>query len=477
MLKRVLLPVLSIGAVCLLGFISQTTQLPDKWTSSAQPLQIMQSIKQSIKAPVFKNATYPITNYGAKGDGRTMNTEAFKKAIEACNAAGGGRVIVPAGNFLTGPVYLKSNVELHLQDNAVITFSHDTTDYPLVLTRWEGSDCINYSPQIYAYKEKNIAVTGNGTLDGGASNDYWWSWKGSTRFGWNKGMPNQFKARETLHTMTHQGVDPAKRVFGNGHYLRPNMFQPYLCQNILISGVKMINSPMWFISPVMCENVTVEKVSIKADGPNTDGCDPDACKNVWIKDCSFDTGDDCIAIKSGRDEDGRNNGRPAENHIIEGCQMKAGHGGITIGSEIAGGARNIFATNCTLSSPSLNMILRLKTSSLRGGVIENIFVKDIKAGSYNEAALQCDMFYEEPGNHIPTIRNILIENLTVTNGGKYGIFIHAYKESPVQDLTLINCSINGVKTPIRIDHVKDLKLQNLSINGTNVTLPDSLSRR
>jgi len=433
----------------------------------------MEDVRKLIKAPVFKDKNFVVTDFGAKGDGSTKNTEAFKKAIEACNAAGGGHVVVPAGNFLTGPIYLKSNVDLHLQDNAVISFSHDTKDYPIVLTRWEGSDCMNYSPQIYAYKEQNIAVSGTGTLNGGGNDEYWWSWKGSTRFGWHEGMPNQLKARDALHVMTHQSTDPRKRVFGEGHYLRPYMFAPYQCQNIVISGVKMINSPMWFISPVMCDNVTVDHVDIKADGPNTDGCDPDACKNVLIKNCIFDTGDDCIAIKSGRDEDGRNNHRPAENHIIESCQMRNGHGGITIGGEIAGGARNIFATNCTLSSPNLNLILRFKTSSLRGGTIENIFAKDIKAGTYNDTAIGFDMFYEEPGNYIPTIRNVWVENLTVEKGGKNGIVVHAYKESPVQYLHLVNCNINGVKTPLKIDHVKDLKLQDVRINGQQISAADA----
>jgi len=462
---------LSVFSVCAAFFVSPL-YAQNVWATTEQPTQAMESVRKLINAPVFNDKKFLITDLGAKGDGKTNNTEAFKKAIEACSAAGGGHVIVPAGNFVTGAIYLKSNVDLHLQDNAVISFSYDTHDYPVVLTRWEGSDCMNYSPQIYAYKEQNIAVTGTGTLNGGGSDEHWWSWKGSTRFGWHEGLPNQLKARDMLHVMTHQGVDPRKRIFGEGSYLRPNMFAPYQCQNIAISGVKMINSPMWFISPVMCDNVTIEGVDIKAEGPNTDGCDPDACKNVLIKNCVFDTGDDCIALKSGRDEDGRNNGRPAENHIIEGCQMRNGHGGITIGSEIAGGARNIFAINCTLSSPNLNLILRFKTSSLRGGTIENIFFKDIKAGTYNDAALGFDMFYEEPGNYIPTIRNIWVENLTVANGGKNGIVVHAYKESPVQDLHLINCSIDGVKTPLKIDNVKDLKLQQVQINGKAVSWPE-----
>ena len=204
------------------------------------------------------------------------------------------------------------------------------------------------------------------------------------------------------------------------------------------------------------------------------GCDPDACKNVLIKDCFFDTGDDCIAIKSGRDEDGRDNKRPAENHIIEGCQMKAGHGGVTIGSEIAGGARNIYAINCNLSSPDLNMVLRIKTSSSRGGVIENIFMKNIKVGTYKDAAVHCTMFYENPGDYIPTIRNIWVEDMDVKDGGEYAVFVNAYKESPIQHLRLVNCNFSGVKTPMKVDHVKDMDLRNVKVNGTVMEVPDSL---
>jgi polygalacturonase len=444
------------------------------WTTSKQPLQEIEQLRKQIKAPLFKNQDFIITDFGATGDGMTKNTEAFRKAIDACVASGGGRVVVPAGKFLTGAIYLKSNVNLYLQNDATILFSHDTTDYPIVFTRWEGMECMNYSPLIYAYGEQNIAVTGTGTLDGNASSERWWNWNGKRAYGWMPGMPNQQKARDTLHVMMHKNIDPRQRVFGNGHYLRPNMLQPYNCKNVLISGVKMLNSPMWFINPVLCENVIVEKVNIQSKGINTDGCDPEACKNVLIRNCYFDTGDDCIAIKSGRDEDGRRIGRPAENHLIENCEMKDGHGGVVIGSEIAGGARNIYAINCTMSSPDLERVLRIKTSSSRGGIIENVFMKNIKVGTYKDAAIHCNMFYEKPGNFMPVIRNIWVEDLEVLDGGEFGVYVHAYEKSPVQHLKLVNCHINGVKTPMKIDHVKDMELKQVTINGERVEMPGTL---
>ncbi|MEI6945593.1 glycoside hydrolase family 28 protein [Paraflavisolibacter sp. H34] len=462
-------------ATLLLLLWAGTSQAQTKvWTSSQQPMKELAQVRRQIKAPVFPNKDYVVTSFGAINDGVTKNTEAFKKAIETCSAAGGGRVVVPAGNYLTGPIYLESGVNLHLQEGATIVFSRDPKDYPLVLTRWEGMDCMNYSPQVYAYDEQNIAITGKGTLDGNADKQHWWPWKGRAQYGWKQGMPSQQPARDSLHVLMRNRVDPRQRIFGNGFYLRPYMLQPYNCKNILIQGVKMINSPMWFISPVMCENVTIEKVHVESPGPNTDGCDPDACKNVLIKDCYFDTGDDCIAIKSGRDEDGRGYGRPAENHIIEGCDMKDGHGGVVIGSEIAGGARNIYAINCRMDSPELDRVLRIKTSSSRGGIIENIFLKNIKVGQYKDAAITCDMFYENPGNHVPAIRNIWVENLEVADGGAYAVHVHAYKASPVQHLKLVNCTINGVETPVRIDHVKDMRIKNVTINGKKFALPASL---
>lgn len=432
------------------------------WNNTAEPLKEMELVRQQIKAPVFPARDFLVTKFGAKGDGKTLNTEAFKKAIAACAKSGGGRVVVPVGNFFTGAIHLKSNVNLHLQDSARITFSVNPSHYPIVFGRWEGMELMNYSALIYAYDQHNIAITGNGILDGNATYKDWYSW--------NTGKPSkQVKARNLLQEMNHNQIDPGKRVFGEGSFLRPNFIQLYSCNNILISGVKMINSPMWNVNPVLCENVTMENMKIIAHGSNTDGIDPESCKNILIRNCYFDTGDDCIAIKSGRDHDGRRIARPAENHIIENCQMKDGHGGVVIGSEISGGARNIFAINCIMDSPNLERILRLKTSSSRGGIIENVFMKDIKVGAYRDAAVTCNMFYEQPGDFMPVIRNIWVENVDVQNGGAYGIFVNAYKESPVENLRIINCDIRGVKTPMKIDHVKDFKLRNVKINGVAVT--------
>lgn len=455
--QRCLLSLFFAGLAFTAGAQSRSTV----WNNTSEPLKEMALVREQIKAPVFPERDFLVTKFGAKGDGKTLNTAAFKKAIAACAKSGGGRVVVPQGNYFTGAIHLKSNVNLHLQDSAKITFSVNPAHYPIVFGRWEGMELMNYSALIYAYGQQNIAITGNGTLDGNASYRDWYAW--------NTGKPSkQVKARNLLHEMNHDQTNPRKRIFGDGHYLRPNFIQFYSCNNILISDVKMINSPMWNVNPVLCENVTMENMKIIAHGSNTDGIDPESCKNVLIRNCYFDTGDDCIAIKSGRDHDGRRIARPAENHIIENCQMKDGHGGVVIGSEISGGARNIFAINCIMDSPNLDRILRLKTSSSRGGIIENVFMKDIKVGAYRDAAVTCNMFYEQPGDFMPVIRNIWVENVDVEKGGAYGIFVNAYEASPVENLRIVNCDIRGVKTPMKINHVKDFKLENVKINGVTV---------
>ncbi|HEV8591659.1 MAG TPA: glycoside hydrolase family 28 protein, partial [Pyrinomonadaceae bacterium] len=302
-------------------------------------------ILSRIKPPAFPKRDFRITKFGARPGIANDSTEAIAKAIDACSNAGGGRVVIPAGEFLTGAIHLKSNVNLYLSKGATLKFSSDASKYPIVHTRWEGMECMNVSPFIYAFDQTNIAVTGEGTLDGQANNEHWWLWHGNPKYGWKEGMTNQRAARARLYKMMETGVGINERVFGEADRLRPNFIQPYKCKNVLIEGVKIVNSPMWEIHPVLSENVTVRKVSISSHGPNNDGCDPESCKDILIEDCFFDTGDDCIAIKSGRNDDGRRIAAPTQNVIVRGCIMKDGHGGITIGSEISGGVRNVFGEN------------------------------------------------------------------------------------------------------------------------------------
>ena len=431
----------------------------------------LDGILEKINSPVFQNKNFSITDYGAVGDGVTDCTDAFKKAIEDCSKNGGGKIVVPRGEFLTGAIHLKSNVNLYVSEGAVVKFSTDKSKYlPVVYTRWEGVECMNYSPLIYAYGQENIAVTGKGILDGQGSNDSWWSWKGKTDYGWKKGMPNQDEARNKLQDMVEKNVPVEKRIFGEGSYLRPNFIQPYKCKNVLIEGVTFKNSPMWFIHPVLSENVSIINVTVAGLGPNNDGCDPECCKDILIKGCSFNTGDDCIAIKSGRNTDGRRVNVPSENIVIQDCKMRDGHGGVVIGSEVSGGIRNVFAENCEMSSPNLDRAIRIKTNSIRGGTIENIFVRKIKIGQIGEAVVKINFFYEEgdAGEFTPVVRNINIENIS-SEKSRYALWIKAYKRSPVLGFNIKDCTFNIVLNKNVIENVKDFKISNVIINGEEVS--------
>jgi polygalacturonase len=367
--------------------------------------------------------------------------------------------------FLTGPVHLESGVNLHLAEGAVLRFSRDPRHYlPLVFTRFEGVELMNYSPFIYAFEQRDIAVTGSGTLDGQASDDHWWPWKGRDK---NASGANQAAAREALIEMASRGVPVAERVFGDGRCLRPNFVQPYRCHNVLIEGVSIANSPMWEIHPVLCSNVTVRNVRIDSHGPNNDGCDPESCRDVLIEGCTFDTGDDCIALKSGRNDDGRRVNVPIENVIVRDCQMKDGHGGVVIGSEISGGARNIFAERCRMDSPRLDRVLRIKTNAMRGGVIEHVYMRDVQVGQVAEAVVTIDFYYEEAdkGAFRPTVRDIEVRNVT-SRKSAYALLLRGFPQAPIRDVRVVDCTFDGVSQADRLAAVNDLVLSNVKVNGT-----------
>jgi len=402
-------------------------------------------ILKRIIAPKFPARDFDITQSGAVGDGMTDCTAAIAKAIDACAEAGGGRVVVPAGEFLTGPIHLKSNVDLHLAaTNSVLKFSTDPNAYlPAVFTRFEGIECWNYSPLIFAVSQKNVAVTGAGTLDGQADDSNWLAWKGR-----KGGTNNQNIARKRLDEMNNQNVPVQLRRFGAGDFLRPNFIQFQRCENILIEGVKIRRSPMWEIHPLLCTNVTVRGVDIFSHGANNDGCDPESSRDVLIEKCIFDTGDDCIAIKSGRNNDGRRVGIPSVNLIIRDCTMRDGHAGTAIGSEISGSCSNVFVENCEMSSPNLVCALRLKSNAMRGGVLQNIFMRNVNVGLVKDSVLQIDFLYEEgaKGEQKPVARNVVMENISVAQTPRV-LNVRGFPASEISGVRIYHSSFKQVKNP------------------------------
>ena len=430
-------------------------------------------IEQSIRQPQFGDKVFNITKYGASVKATAaVNQKAINKAIDACSKAGGGRVVVPEGTFNTGAITLKSKVNLHVEKGAVLQFVFQPELYPIVPTRWEGLDCYNLQPCIYAYKQNDIAITGEGTIDGGGENSTWWKWCGAPRYGWKQGEVGQnMGARARLLKYAEDGVDMKERRFTDKDGLRPQLINTYDCDGVLIENVTLLRSPFWVIHPLLCKNVIVRGVHINNDGPNGDGCDPESCDGVLIENCFFNTGDDCIAVKSGRNNDGRLWNKPSENIIIRNCEMQNGHGGVVIGSEISGGCRNLFAENCKMDSPDLDRVVRIKTNTCRGGIVENIYARNIEVGQCGESVLKINLDYEPKEiccrGFVPTVRNINIENITC-NKSKYGVLIVALDSvTNVYDINVKNCRFNGVEKGNKITgKTRDVNFDNLFINGS-----------
>ncbi len=450
-----------IGAGLVLPKIAFGDALADDVWATEYP-----KILARIKPPVFPKKDFVITKYGADSGGKAMSSSAIAKAIDACSQRGGGRVVVPKGEFLTGAIHLRSNVNLFIGKGATLKFSRDAKDFlPAVHTRFEGMECMNYSPFIYAYEQQNIAITGEGTLDG-QSQESFWKWHGNPKYGGDPKVISQKPDRDLLYKMMQEGVDLKSRIFGEGHYLRPNFIQPYKCKNVLIEGVTIIDSPMWEVHPVLCENVTVRGLKIESHGPNNDGCDPESCKDVLIENCLFITGDDCIAIKSGRNEDGRRINVPTENIVIRGCTMQDGHGGITVGSEISGGVRNLFAENNKLDSPNLDHAIRVKNNASRGGLLENFYYRNITVGEVAHAVITIDFNYEEgaKGGFTPVMRNLAVDNLR-SGKSDYGVDLQGLENGPISHVAIKNSTFDNVRKGNIVKNITGIELKNVKFNG------------
>ena len=435
-------------------------------------------IEQSIQLPKIAERQFLITSFGAKTTATAaQNQKAINRVISLVSKKGGGKVIIPKGTWNTGAIELKSHVNLVLEEGATLHFAFEPKLYPLVRTSWEGLACWNYSPCIYAYKATDIAITGKGTIDGGGNNDTFWQWNGSPRFGYKEGVTKESQklgSRSKLLKMAEDGVPFDERKFGMGYGLRPQLVNMVHCERILIKDVKMINSPFWVIHPLLSKNITVDGVYVWNEGPNGDGCDPEACENVLIQNCVFHTGDDCIAIKSGRNNDGRLWNQPSKNIIIRNCKMEDGHGGVVIGSEISGGCENVYAENCVMDSPHLERILRIKTNNCRGGQVQNINMRNVVVGQCKEAVVKINLDYERKEicyrGFEPIVNNVNVENVTCQKSD-YGVLIIGRDSlENVYDINIKNCKFDGVvKEPVKITgKTRNVKFDNFVINGSLV---------
>ena len=443
---------------------------------------LYRQIEQSIQTPRTGSGEYLITKFGAKPQATAaQNQKAIQKAIDRCSKKGGGRVIVPAGQtFVTGAITLKSHVNLHIEEGAVLQFAFEPELYPIVETSWEGLECFNLSPCIYANRQTDMAITGKGTIDGGGSKETWWPWVGVARFGWKEGMITQkHEARPRLlrngedgiPMYDEQGNRSPERIFSPKDGLRPQLVNFNWCERILLEDVTLLRSPFWMIHPLHSKDITIRRVKMINDGPNGDGCDPECCDRVLIEDCFFNTGDDCIAIKSGRNRDGRERNMPSKNMIIRNCTMHNGHGGVVVGSEISGGCQNIFAHDCIMDSPNLDRVLRIKTNSCRGGTIENISMRNIKVGQCCEAVIKINLDYEHHEiccrGFNPTVRNINVDNVTCEKS-RYGLLVIGLDSvCNVRDISINNCRFNNVEQGNKVTgKTCNISYDNFFLNGS-----------
>lgn len=326
----------------------------------------------SVKVFIYPKKDFSIVDYGAVSGGKTINTQAIAQAIEACSKAGGGRVIIPPGEWLTGPVHFKSNVNLHLSDGAVLSFTDNPTDYlPAVMTSWEGMECYNYSPLLYAFECQNIAITGTGILK-----PHMDTWKV-----WFKRPKPHMDALAELYTMASTDIPVKERQMAVGeNNLRPHLIHFNRCNNVLLDSFKIRESPFWTIHLYLCNGGVVRNLDVKAHGHNNDGVDLEMSRNFLIENCTFDQGDDAVVIKSGRNRDAWRLNAPCENIVIRNCTILKGHTLLGIGSEISGGVRNIYMHDCEAPN-SVHRFFFIKTNHRRGGFVENVYMENVKCGS------------------------------------------------------------------------------------------------
>ena len=445
-----------------------------------------------IKEPVFSEKTFVITQYGAVGDGMHNNTAAINKAIEECSASGGGIVLIPGGIWLTGPITLKSRVNLHLDAGALVTFSKSYDDYPLIISNYEGLETVRHTSPISGRDLENVAITGSGVFDG--SGEAWRPVKREklTASQWEKLIGSDGYVHEdrywypTLNSF--EGVEFYNKVKGKSlsieeckqysGFLRPNLLSLISCKNVLLDGPTFQNSPAWCLHPLYCENIIIRNVFVKNPwfSQNGDGLDLEACKNAHIYNSKFDVGDDGICIKSGKNAEGRLVGKPCENVVVEKCTVYHGHGGFVIGSEMSGGVKNIYVNDCLFLGTDVG--LRFKSCRGRGGVVENIYIENVKMKDIPKEAIIFSTIYElkkgtedipvPVSEETPEFKNFYLKDIYCA-GAETAISICGLAEMPVKNIHMDNVHISS-KIGLQCTNAREIHINNLNLKAESDVL-------
>lgn len=423
------------------------------------PTDSVDAIVKRIQLPTIPSYKIVVTKLGAKGDSISNSKPAFDKAMALCKKNNGGTIIVPKGIYtLNGPIHFVSNVKLHLEDGAKIRFGSNPKDYPLVLTSWEGTMLYNYSPMIYGNNVENIAITGNGIIDGEAKNT-WIKWK-----------PLEKKDQLLSREMNHKNTPIKERIFGEDHYLRPQLIQFINSRNILIENVLIEDSPFWCVHLLKSKSITIRGIKYNAHNNNNDGIDPEYSSDILIENVLFDNADDNVAIKAGRDDEGRSNSNtPSENIVIRNCEFKGLHA-IVIGSEMSAGVRNVYVENSKFRG-YLKRGIFIKTNSDRGGYIKDIYFKNLAFGKVEDCIYITANYHGEGGGLFPSkVSDISFSNISCIEATNTGIVIEGFPNKKVENIKLDNITIQSAKNGMTITNTENVTTNEVVI-GEKATIP------
>ena len=415
-----------------------------------------------IHLPTIPSYKITVTKLGAKGDSISNDKPAFDKAMALCKKNNGGTIIVPKGNYtLNGPIHFVSNVKLHLDDGAKIKFGSNPKDYPLVLTSWEGTMIYNYSPMIYGNNVENIAITGNGIIDGESKNT-WIKWK-----------PLEKKDQLLSREMNHKNTPIKDRIFGEGHYLRPQLIQFVNAKNILIENVQIEDSPFWCVHLLKSKSITIRGIKYNAHNNNNDGIDPEYSSDILIENVLFDNADDNIAIKAGRDDEGRSNSNtPSENIVIRNCEFKGLHA-IVIGSEMSAGVRNVYVENSKFRG-NLKRGIFIKTNSDRGGYIKDIYFNNLAFGKVEDCIYITANYHGEGSGLFPSkVSDISFSNISCIEATNTGVILEGFPDKKVANIKLDNINIQSAKNGMTITNTENVTTNEIVI-GVKATTPTAV---